>query len=161
MSNTITKELLVHAFVNRSPTARGAIIRLLDGDMEKADALAKEYGLQNFGDYRLKGNAPTSSAKIDPPEDKKIDPPEDKKDDDGPKGTNPWVADTVDAQGRPDWSIAARRRQSEVVRALGKEAAARLAANANSFLGAPRPGAVRLTPRIGGDDRVTARVMGG
>jgi hypothetical protein len=62
-----------------------------------------------------------------------------------PGATNPWTPDTVDAEGRPAWSPAARKRQTDLVKSIGPEKASAIAKAANSFLGATRPGATNLT----------------
>ncbi len=64
-----------------------------------------------------------------------------------PGATNPWTPDCTDAAGRPAWSAAARRRQSDVVKSLGPAKAAEIAKSAQppAFLGSPRPGAINLT----------------
>jgi hypothetical protein len=60
-------------------------------------------------------------------------------------GTNPWTPDTVDAQGQPAWSLAARRRQTDLVKTLGPTKAAEIAKAAGSFLGATSPRSVNMT----------------
>ena len=154
----ITPELLADAFVGMSdkrPTARGRILIALDHDIDKANALAIEFGLQHFSDYVHRGTAPAGTPVALGTPTKLRD-----NDENAPKGSNPWVADSTDQMGRPAWSPEQRKRQADKVRELGVDFAARLAKSAGSFLGAPRPGATDLTPRNAAKDtRVSAHVM--
>ena len=149
MTDKIDAALLAKAFVGMdkgAATARGTIVRLLDGDMDKAEALAREHGLQNFSDYAHKGRALTGESKALAMTSKLQE---------DVAGTNPWKPDTTDAKGRPDWSPAARKAQADKTREMGVEFASRLAASAGTFLGSPRPGAKDLTPRYGVKDQRT------
>ena len=106
-------------------TSRGALYRLL-GSAEAVDAALAG----NTGD------TPGSISVVEAPV--KVPALKDGK-------TNPWAPDTVDGEGRPAWSLAARRRQTDVVKSLGPAKASEIAKAANSFLGASRPGAVNMT----------------
>ena len=155
MTDKIDAALLAKAFVGMdkgAAMARGTIVRLLDGDMDKAEALAREHGLQNFSDYAHKGRALTGESKALAAPSKLNEDATD---------SNPWVPDIKNAKGEPDWSPQARRAQAEKCRAMGVEFASRLAASAakqsglSIWLGAPRPGAPDLTPRHGNKDTRT------
>jgi hypothetical protein len=157
MFDDITPELLAKAFVGMqkdNATARAKILRIIGNDVDKANALAQEHGLQSFSDYIHKGHAVDAPKALTTPA--RI--PE--LDEDAPAGSNPWKPDTVDEKGRPDWSPAARKAQADKTRAMGVEFASRLAAAAGTWLGAPRPGAKDLTPRNATKDtRVHGNLM--
>jgi hypothetical protein len=158
MTNEITAELLADAFVGlskKASAARGKIIRLLDGDIDKCNALAIEHGLDHFSDYFHSGKVVASPKALASPTRMRAN------DDDAPKGSNPWKSDITDSKGRPDWSVANRLKQTEVVRNMGLEHASRLAESAGSFVGAPRPNAKSHLPRVGGDTRVNPEVGSG
>jgi hypothetical protein len=151
----INTALMDDAYIKNSPTARGKILRLLDGDIGKANALAVEHGLENHADYIHKGRPLMGESKA-------LQRPTriQENDDDAPKGSNPWKPDITDAQGRPDWSPAQRKAQADVTRRMGLAHATRLAESAGSFVGAPRPNAKNLTPRNDAkDSRVNPNLM--
>jgi len=154
----ITPEMLTEAFIGMGtgrPTARGRLLRLLDGDIDKVNALAIEFGLQHFSDYAHSGKAPAGT-----PLALKTDTKLRDNDPDAPKGSNPWTSDCVDHLGRPAWSVEQRKLQTQKVKEMGYEFATRLAKSAGSFVGASKPGAVDLTPRNDQKDtRTSAMVM--
>lgn len=145
----IQNELLDRAFVGMQPgaaQARGELLRKLDGDFDKFNALAQERGLDHGSDYIHRGHSVADSKVLKTPT----------KLQENTDNSNPWRPDTQDSQGKPDWSAASRRAQTDLVKRMGVEHASRLAESAGSFLGAPRPGAKDLTPRHGNKDQRTS-----
>jgi hypothetical protein len=111
-------------------TSIGALARLL-GSREAAEALIAEKVGDKTGDIGVVDDKTQAPVKVP-----------------ALKGaTNPWTPDCTDAAGRPAWSAAARRRQSDTVKSLGPAVSASIAKSANppAFLGSPRPGATNLT----------------
>lgn len=142
----INSQLMDDAFVGLKPNAaqhRGKILRLLDGDFDKLNALAVEHGLDHASDYIHKGRPLLTESKA-------LARPTriQENDADAPKGSNPWKAEA----GQTAWTPEQSKAQADLVRRMGLEHAQRVANSANSFVGAPRPGARDLTPRNGNRD---------
>jgi hypothetical protein len=115
----IDPALLEKAFVRHSPDARAEVLRRVGRDEVKLDKLAQDYGLRDAKDYRKGvGTRPNTDTG------------------DTTKSKNPWSAES--------WSI---QKQNELVRKIGFRAASEIAASADSFVGATKPGAKPLIPR--------------
>jgi len=104
--------LAVSAFVDGNVTARGKLGKLMAPD--ELDALARTFGLNSALDFR-RGKLPE---RVNGDGDKKKTGARD----------NPWLAS--------QWSIS---KQGQLVKSLGVEAAARIAAAAGCKLGSVRP----------------------
>jgi hypothetical protein len=107
------RSLADRAFIDANLGARGALVKQVG--MTEANRIAQSYGLRSATDTR-RGTAPT-------------EPKRKKKNSDGADHSkNPWHATA--------WNIS---RQGSVLRALGPEKAAALAASVGSRIGATRP----------------------
>ena len=109
-----SQDLARAAFVDGNVTARGQLSKTMP--LAELDALAQSYGLKNAHDFS-RGKAPTGA-----------DADGDKKN--GGAKDNPWRAS--------NWNVT---RQAQLVKSLGLEAAARIAAAAGCTIGSTKPNA--------------------
>jgi hypothetical protein len=121
----VGQDLLDKAFVANSPDARAKVFERLGRDKQKADALAAEYGLRDFQDYRSRGTRPA-------------------KDGDEPAvlaaKDNPWSDHPANLDARGRYNARAMSRQGQIIKSGGGiSLAASLAEAAGSFVGATKP----------------------